>query len=108
MSKIKEFKLTNTINLCTEGATHKFHGDYNAKAFPRYILIDDKGYILDATAGKPSMVKEELEQLNLDDNELTYTKPFIKNSDSEKYPITSKEFDNYIITGIKNIDDIKF
>ncbi len=63
LSKIKEFKLTNTINLCTEGTTHKFHEDYNAKAFPRYILIDDQGYILDATAGKPSMVKEELEQL---------------------------------------------
>ena len=63
LSKIKEFNLTNTINLCTEGTTHKFHEDYNAKAFPRYILIDDKGYILDATAGKPSMVKEELEQL---------------------------------------------
>lgn len=63
LRKIKEFKLTNTINLCTEGIIHKFNNDYNAKAFPRYILIDDKGHILDATASKPSMVKEELEIL---------------------------------------------
>lgn len=62
LSKIKEFEL-NTINLCTEGTTHKFNDEYNAKAFPRYILIDDKGYILDATADKPSMIKKELEQL---------------------------------------------
>ena len=63
LSKIKEFKLVNTINLCTEGTNHRFNNDYNAKAFPRYILIDDKGYILDATADKPSVIKEKLEQL---------------------------------------------
>lgn len=62
LSKIKEFEL-NTINLCTEGATHKFNNDYNAKAFPRYILIDDKGFIIDATAEKPSMIKEKLKQI---------------------------------------------
>ncbi len=62
LSKIKEFEL-NTINLCTEGATHKFNDDYNAKAFPRYILIDDKGFIIDATAEKPSVIREELKQL---------------------------------------------
>lgn len=62
LSKIKEFEL-NTINLCTEGAAHKFNDDYNAKAFPRYILIDDKGFIIDATAEKPSVIREELKQL---------------------------------------------
>ncbi len=62
LSKIKEFEL-NTINLCTEGATHKFNNDYNAKAFPRYIFIDDKGFIIDATAEKPSVIKEKLKQL---------------------------------------------
>lgn len=63
LSKIKEFELTNTINLWTTGTTHNFNNDYNAKAFPRYILIDDNGYILDATADNPSMIKEKLEQL---------------------------------------------
>jgi hypothetical protein len=53
----------NTINLWTEGTNHSFNNDYNAKAFPRYILIDDKGYILDATADKPSVIREKLEQL---------------------------------------------
>lgn len=63
LSKIKEFELVNTINLWTEGTNHSFNNDYNAKAFPRYILIDDKGYILDATADKPSVIREKLEQL---------------------------------------------
>lgn len=63
LSKIKEFQLTNTINLWTIGTNHKFNNDYNAKAFPRYILIDDKGNILDATADNPSTIKEKLEQL---------------------------------------------
>jgi len=62
LSKVKDFNM-NTINLCTEGARHKFNNDYNAKAFPRYILIDDKGFIIDATAEKPSEIKEKLEQL---------------------------------------------
>lgn len=63
LSKINEFQLTNTINLWTIGTNHNFNNDYNAKAFPRYILIDDKGNILDATADNPSMIKEKLEQL---------------------------------------------
>lgn len=63
LSKIKELKLTNTINLWTSGTNHNFNNDYNAKAFPRYILIDDKGKILDATAENPSMIKEKLEWL---------------------------------------------
>lgn len=62
LAKTKEFNI-NTINLCTEGANHQFNEDYNAKAFPRYILIDDKGYIVDATADKPSLIKGELEKL---------------------------------------------
>jgi len=62
LSKVKDFNM-NTINLCTKGARHKFNNDYNAKAFPRYILIDDKGFIIDATAEKPSEIKEKLEQL---------------------------------------------
>jgi len=62
LGKLKEYNM-NTTNLCTEGARHKFNKDYNARAFPRYILIDDKGIIIDATANKPSMIKEELEQL---------------------------------------------
>jgi len=61
-SKVNEFDM-NTINLCTEGVKHEFNIDYNAKAFPRYILIDDKGFIIDATADKPSEIKEKLEQL---------------------------------------------
>ncbi len=64
LNKLREFDL-NTINLCTEGARHKFNNDYNAKAFPRYILIDEEGIIIDATADKPSMIKEELEKLLL-------------------------------------------
>lgn len=62
LSKVNEFKM-NTINLCTEGAKHKFNNDYCAKAFPRYILIDNNGLIIDATADKPSEIKEKLEQL---------------------------------------------
>ncbi|MEE4178724.1 MAG: TlpA disulfide reductase family protein [Bacteroides sp.] len=63
LSKIKEFQFTNTVNLWTAGTNHPFNNDYNAKAFPRYILIDEKGNILDATADNPSMIKEKLEQL---------------------------------------------
>jgi thiol-disulfide isomerase/thioredoxin len=62
LNKVREFNI-KTINLCTEGVKHKFNDDYNAKAFPRYILIDDKGYIIDATADKPSLIKGELERL---------------------------------------------
>lgn len=61
--KLNEFELTNTINLCTKGAHHSFNNDYNAKAFPRYILIDKEGLIIDATADKPSRIKEQLELL---------------------------------------------
>ncbi len=63
LSKINKFRLTNTINLWTIGTNHNFNKDYNAKAFPRYILIDDKGNILDATADNPSMIKAKLDQL---------------------------------------------
>lgn len=61
LNKISEYNM-NTINLCTEGTKHQFNNDYNAKALPRYILIDDKGIIIDATANKPSLMKRELEQ----------------------------------------------
>jgi len=62
LSKVNEFDL-NAVNLCTEGTKHEFNIDYNAKAFPRYILIDDKGYIIDATADKPSEIREKLQQI---------------------------------------------
>ena len=62
LCKLKELDL-NTVNLCTEGANHNFNNNYNAKAFPRYILIDKEGLIIDASAEKPSLIKERLEQL---------------------------------------------
>lgn len=43
------------------------------------------------------ITKQELELLNLDDNELKYIKPFIKNSDIDKFSISTKELNNYII-----------
>lgn len=62
LNSLQKFEL-NTVNLCTGGTEHPFNTSYNAKAFPRYILIDSKGLIIDATAGKPSAIKEQLEQL---------------------------------------------
>jgi len=62
LSKLREFDL-NAVNLCTGGVRHDFFNDYNAKAFPRYILIDDQGLIIDATADKPSVIREELEKI---------------------------------------------
>ncbi len=62
LNKLKELNL-NTINLCTGGTNHKFNYDYKAKAFPRYILVDKDGIIIDATADKPSEIIKELENL---------------------------------------------
>ncbi|TAJ11687.1 TlpA family protein disulfide reductase [Marinilabiliaceae bacterium JC017] len=61
-TKLKEYHL-NTVNLCTGGTRHKFNMDYNAKAFPRYILIDKDGTIINAAADKPSKIKDQLEKI---------------------------------------------
>lgn len=62
LSKIKEFDI-DAINLCTGGIRHNFCLAYNIRALPRYILIDNKGFIIDATADKPSVIKEKLHAL---------------------------------------------
>lgn len=67
LRKLKEYTI-NAIHLCTGGVKHKFNDDYKAKAFPRCILIDDKGLIIDATANKPSLIKEQLEQLTVSEH----------------------------------------
>ncbi|MCK5134423.1 MAG: TlpA family protein disulfide reductase [Bacteroidales bacterium] len=59
-AKLEEYNL-NTVNLCTGGTRHQFNFDYNAKAFPRYILIDRDGNIIDATAEKPSEIRQRIE-----------------------------------------------
>ena len=62
LSKVKEFGL-DAVNLCTQGANHKFNQDYMAKAFPRYILINSEGIIVNAAANKPSEAKPQIEAL---------------------------------------------
>lgn len=62
-SKLKEFEI-NSINLCTGENYGKFNIDYNAKAMPRYILIDKHGKLVDIIAKKPSEISEKLKKIS--------------------------------------------
>lgn len=62
INKLQNMEL-NTINLFANGMRHNFSKEYNIRALPRYILIDKKGKIIDATALKPSKIRKTLELL---------------------------------------------